>query len=166
MVPEKDNSFSEQLILYDSLLNIFQRVYLLAQEKREAIAEQMWGKLTAITTEQNELRELLSDVERKLEQFCINDKKINRNKEVNADKVIEELIREKKRLIKEKILAYKEVESVNVMLLKDSLYLAKIKASKLFQNMPFNGNTYSDQKQGHKKEKVGSAAPVIFDRMI
>ena len=150
MVPEENGLLVNKLSLYGTLQEILQQLCSLADEKKKVISNQDWERLSTITNEQNDLKGSLSATERRLERL------LSRIK-------TEDILTTKKEEIKKMILQYREAEAINVALLKDALYVAKLKASKLFNNVPFGGNTYS---VGKNNRRSGAGAPVMFRRTI
>ena len=119
--------------------------------------------LLLFTNEQNDLKGSLSVTERRLERLLARiENEANISKDT-AEAMTENLIVAKKEEIKKLILQYRDAEAINVTLLKDALYVAKLKASKLFNNEPFGGNTYS---VGRNNRRSGAGVPVMFRRTI
>lgn len=163
MVPEENGLLINKLSLYGTLQEILQQLCSLADEKKNAISNQDWEKLSAITNEQNDLKGALSVTERKLDRLLSRMKtEVSLSKDT-AEIMTENLISTKKEEIKKLIMQYRDAEAINVALLKDALYVAKLKASKLFNNVPFGGNTYS---VGKNNKRSGAGAPVMFRRTI
>lgn len=123
MVPDQRMK-QENKVQLKILLNQFVHMKNLAKEKQQCIIENDWSKLADIVHEQNTLKK---DIE-------------NCGKNSLSAKTNDE--DEMRRNIKKEINAYKEIETINVRLLKDALYLAKLKASKLF-NLPLEEETYT-----------------------
>lgn len=163
MVPEENGLLINKLSLYGTLQEILQQLCTLADEKKNVISNQDWEKLSAITNEQNDLKGALSGTERKLDRLLSAMKTEASSSKDTAEEMTENLISTKKEEIKKLIMQYRDAEAINVALLKDALYVAKLKASKLFNNVPFGGNTYSVGKN-HKRSSAG--APVMFRRTI
>lgn len=163
MVPEENGLLINKLSLYGTLQEILQQLCSLADEKKNAISNQDWEKLSAVTNEQNDLKGALSVTERKLDRLLSRMKtEVSLSKDT-AEIITENLISTKKEEIKKLIMQYRDAEAINVALLKDALYVAKLKASKLFNNVPFGGNTYS---VGKNNKRSGAGAPVMFRRTI
>lgn len=163
MVPEENGLLINKLSLYGTLQEILQQLCSLADEKKNAISNQDWEKLSAVTNEQNDLKGALSVTERKLDRLLSRMKtEVSLSKDT-AEIMTENLISTKKEEIKKLIMQYRDAEAINVALLKDALYVAKLKASKLFNNVPFGGNTYS---VGKNNKRSGAGAPVMFRRTI
>ena len=149
--------------MYGTLQEILQQLCNLADEKKRIISNQDWEKLSTITNEQNDLKGSLSVTERRLERLLARiENEANISKDT-AEAMTENLIAAKKEEIKKLILQYRDAEAINVTLLKDALYVAKLKASKLFNNEPFGGNTYS---VGRNNRRSGAGVPVMFRRTI
>ncbi|MBQ1998785.1 MAG: flagellar export chaperone FlgN [Spirochaetales bacterium] len=163
MVPEENGLLVNKLSLYGTLQEILQQLCNLADEKKKVISNQDWERLSTITNEQNDLKGSLSVTERRLERLLSRIKTEDILSKDTADTITENLIAAKKEEIKKMILQYREAEAINVALLKDALYVAKLKASKLFNNAPFGGNTYS---VGKNNRRSGAGAPVMFRRTI
>ena len=163
MVPEENGLLVNKLSLYGTLQEILQQLCNLADEKKRIISNQDWEKLSTITNEQNDLKGSLSVTERRLERLLVRiENEANISKDT-AEAMTENLIAAKKEEIKKLILQYRDAEAINVTLLKDALYVAKLKASKLFNNEPFGGNTYS---VGRNNRRSGAGVPVMFRRTI
>lgn len=163
MVPEENGLLVNKLSLYGTLQEILQQLCNLADEKKRIISNQDWEKLSTITNEQNDLKGSLSVTERRLERLLARiENEANISKDT-AEAMTENLIATKKEEIKKLILQYRDAEAINVTLLKDALYVAKLKASKLFNNEPFGGNTYS---VGRNNRRSGAGVPVMFRRTI
>lgn len=163
MVPEENGLLVNKLSLYGTLQEILQQLCNLADEKKRIISNQDWEKLSTITNEQNDLKGSLSVTERRLERLLARiENEANISKDT-AEAMTENLIAAKKEEIKKLILQYRDTEAINVTLLKDALYVAKLKASKLFNNEPFGGNTYS---VGRNNRRSGAGVPVMFRRTI
>lgn len=163
MVPEENGLLVNKLSLYGTLQEILQQLCNLADEKKRIISNQDWEKLSTITNEQNDLKGSLSVTERRLERLLARiENEANISKDT-AEAMTENLIAAKKEEIKKLILQYRDAEDINVTLLKDALYVAKLKASKLFNNEPFGGNTYS---VGRNNRRSGAGVPVMFRRTI
>ena len=163
MVPEENGWLVNKLSLYGTLQEILQQLCNLADEKKRIISNQDWEKLSTITNEQNDLKGSLSVTERRLERLLARiENEANISKDT-AEAMTENLIAAKKEEIKKLILQYRDAEAINVTLLKDALYVAKLKASKLFNNEPFGGNTYS---VGRNNRRSGAGVPVMFRRTI
>lgn len=163
MVPEENGLLVNKLSLYGTLQEILQQLCNLADEKKRIISNQDWEKLSTITNEQNDLKGSLSVTERRLERLLARiENEANISKDT-AEAMTENLIAVKKEEIKKLILQYRDAEAINVTLLKDALYVAKLKASKLFNNEPFGGNTYS---VGRNNRRSGAGVPVMFRRTI
>lgn len=163
MVPEENGLSINKLSLYGTLQEILQQLCSLADEKKNVISSQDWEKLSAVTNEQNNLKGALSVTERKLDRLLSRMKTDVLSSKDTAEVMTENLISAKKEEIKKLILQYHDAEAINVALLKDALYVAKLKASKLFNNVPFGGNTYS---VGKNNKRSGAGAPVMFRRTI
>lgn len=163
MVPEENGLSINKLSLYGTLQEILQQLCSLADEKKNVISSQDWEKLSAVTNEQNNLKGALSVTERKLDRLLSRMKTDVSSSKDTAEVMTENLISAKKEEIKKLILQYRDAEAINVALLKDALYVAKLKASKLFNNVPFGGNTYS---VGKNNKRSGAGAPVMFRRTI
>ncbi len=163
MVPEENGLSINKLSLYGTLQEILQQLCSLADEKKNVISSQDWEKLSAVTNEQNNLKGALSVTERKLDRLLSRMKTDVPSSKDTAEVMTENLISAKKEEIKKLILQYRDAEAINVALLKDALYVAKLKASKLFNNVPFGGNTYS---VGKNNKRSGAGAPVMFRRTI
>lgn len=163
MVPEENGLSINKLSLYGTLQEILQQLCSLADEKKNVISSQDWEKLSAVTNEQNNLKGALSVTERKLDRLLSRMKTDVSSPKDTAEVMTENLISAKKEEIKKLILQYRDAEAINVALLKDALYVAKLKASKLFNNVPFGGNTYS---VGKNNKRSGAGAPVMFRRTI
>lgn len=163
MVPEENGLSINKLSLYGTLQEILQQLCSLADEKKNVISSQDWEKLSAVTNEQNNLKGALSVTERKLDRLLSRMKTDVPSSKDTAEVMTENLISAKKEEIKKLILQYHDAEAINVALLKDALYVAKLKASKLFNNVPFGGNTYS---VGKNNKRSGAGAPVMFRRTI
>lgn len=163
MVPEENGLSINKLSLYGTLQEILQQLCSLADEKKNVISSQDWEKLSAVTNEQNNLKGALSVTERKLDRLLSRMKTDVLSSKDTAEVMTENLISAKKEEIKKLILQYRDAEAINVALLKDALYVAKLKASKLFNNVPFGGNTYS---VGKNNKRSGAGAPVMFRRTI
>lgn len=163
MVPEENRLLINKLSLYGTLQEILQQLCSLADGKKNAISSQDWEKLSAVTNEQNNLKGALSVTERKLDRLLSGMKTDTPSSKDTAEMMTENLISAKKEEIKKLILRYRDAEAINIALLKDALYVAKLKASKLFNNVPFGGNTYS---VGKNCKRSGAGAPVMFRRTI
>lgn len=163
MVPEENGLLINKLSLYGTLQEILQQLCNLADEKKSVISNQEWEKLSAVTNEQNNLKGALSVTERKLDRLLSSMKTDTPSSKDTAEMMTENLISAKKEEIKKLISQYRDAEAINIALLKDALYVAKLKASKLFNNVPFGGNTYSAGKNG---KRSGAGAPVLFRRTI
>lgn len=163
MVPEENGLSINKLSLYGTLQEILQQLCSLADEKKNVISSQDWEKLSAVTNEQNNLKGALSVTEHKLDRLLSRMKTDVLSSKDTAEVMTENLISAKKEEIKKLILQYRDAEAINVALLKDALYVAKLKASKLFNNVPFGGNTYS---VGKNNKRSGAGAPVMFRRTI
>lgn len=163
MVPEKSGLSINKLSLYGTLQEILQQLCSLADEKKNVISNQDWERLSVVTNEQNNLKGALSVTERKLDSLLAGMKTDISSSKDTAEMMTENLISTKKEEIKKLILQYRDAEAINVALLKDALYVAKLKASKLFNNVPFGGNTYS---VGKNNKRSSAGAPVMFRRII
>lgn len=149
MVPDK-TAVINTISIYKTLSAMFERMIELTLEKKDAIQLSDWGRLTSIVENQNSIKDSLEKEEKRLSQY-------------NASEIREEKVIYLKNRVKELIQKYKDSEAINIRMLKDSLYLAKLKANKIF-NIPFDDDTYSPVSK--KSEVLGGGVPVMFDRLI
>lgn len=150
MVPDK-NVLIDIYSSYDSLIMLFEKMCELSEQKKQSIIENDWGLLQSVVLSQNEIKQCLDDIEKRLSSLPL--------QKYTKDSGIEG----KKSIIRDVIAKYKEIELLNVRLLKDSLYTAKLKATKIF-NMPLSDDTYSPVKGS--KGVFGCGVPLMYDRLI
>ncbi|HBD96180.1 MAG: hypothetical protein A2015_07145 [Spirochaetes bacterium GWF1_31_7] len=150
MVPDNTTLFTINAS-YQSLVTLFEKMNDITSEKKDTIISGDWGKLTEIVSSQNELKIHLEKEEHTIASL-------------GGNSISDQKISIQKNRIKQLIKQYREAETINIRLLKDSLYLAKLKANKIFK-IPFDDETYSPV-HTKKNEAIGRSGPIMFDQLI
>lgn len=147
----KENSSLKYLSNLKALLNIFEKLQVIAKNKQKIILEQNWNELYSISEEQKEINCYFDNTMKYLEMETADIK----STDIEIKKI--------KKEIKEKIMSYKEIENTNLRLLNDSFFFAKQKVEKIF-NKKLNGETYN--KEMKMVKDLWDNSPIILDRLI
>ncbi len=147
----KENSCLKYLSNLKVLLNIFEKLQVIAKNKQKIILEQNWNELYSISEEQKEINCYFDNTMKYLEMETAD----IRSTDIEIKKI--------KKEIKEKIMSYKEIENTNLRLLNDSFLFAKQKVEKIF-NKKLNGETYN--KEMKMVKDLWDNSPIILDRLI
>jgi len=147
----KENSNPKYISNLKTLLNIFEKLQIIAKNKQKTILEQKWDELYSISEEQKSVNSYFDTTMKYLDMeksnLKINDSEVNKIKKE----------------IKEKMMSYKEIENTNLRLLNDSFFFAKQKVEKVF-NKKLNNETYNRDLKTVKD--LWDNSPIIFDRFI
>jgi hypothetical protein len=151
MVPENPFNYKSAL---KTLVNIFDKLLVIASEKQGLILSLSWDELYAKSSEQQELNRFF-DVTMK----SYGNKFLSEDNLAIQDKEIASLKNE----LKLKIMEYKDIENLNFRLLKDAFFVAKNKVEKIF-NKKVTNDTYT--KDLKKTQELWDSTPIVFNRMI
>ena len=147
----KENSDMKHLSNLKTLVNIFEKLRIIAKNKQKTILEQKWEELYSISEEQKEAN-LYFD---KTMKFLEIDNSQDKNNGNESEKI--------KKEIKDIMMNYKEIENTNLRLLNDSFFFAKQKVEKIF-NKKLNNDTYN--KDLKMVKDLWDNSPIILDRFI
>ncbi len=148
----KDELNDRYLSSIKALLNIFEKLDILAESKQKSILEQKWDELYSITEEQKEVNNYFDST---MKFFRIEESGMASS---NSE------IKKIKDQIKKRIMSYKEKENTNLKLLKDSFFFAKQKVEKIFNKKINCNDTYN--KDLKMVKDLWDNSPIIFDRLI
>ncbi len=166
MVPNKKTQFSTQLsyddyharqiILLNSILNVLKRSYEIVTHKQSLILEARWDELYEISKTQQEVGVAFNGILQELNAF----EQANVAYKERVDANVSSL----KHMIKSLIMNYKEIESINIKLLNDNMYVARQKVEKVFNLKPEKPSYDRELKDQNKK--IWSYGPVVLDRFV
>ncbi len=149
MVPNKKDS----KVLLNALLEVLNRMKTIVKEKQLMIINAKWSELNTLSEEQQTVSSALNELLSRMTY--------NRAKGINRDDCDSD-ISEMKLRIKQLIMSYKEVESVNIKLLNDVMFATKQKVEKIYNLKP-DSPTYTKEANISSKE-VWREGPVMLDR--
>jgi len=136
-----------------TLINIFDKLLFVSTEKQKAIIEQKWDDLNLLSNENQKLNNIFD------ETMMVYQNKFDLSN--NFDDDLE--IQLQKKVLKEAVLKYKEVESFNFKLLKDAFFLAKLKVEKIFNKKVGNDTYNRDLKVS---QELWDNSPCVLDKII
>jgi hypothetical protein len=153
MVPDISTKNLKIKSVLKTLLNIFNELKIISIEKKKNIMEQNWELLYMNSGEHQKINQHFDELM----------KSISQNSDFKAEISVDPELRELKKQIRQKLMEYKEIESLNFKMLKDNLFVTKQKLEKIFNQKPIK-DTYT--KELKKEEEIWNNSPVIFNRLI
>ncbi|OHD25868.1 MAG: hypothetical protein A2Y34_15315 [Spirochaetes bacterium GWC1_27_15] len=132
------------------ILNIFEKLKIIAEDKQKNILSQKWDEVYIISEEHQKINQDFDKIMKDFGDFktsvAINDTEIKNLKSQ----------------LKERVMEYKEMENLNIKLLNDALFFAKQKVEKIFNKK--GKDTYT--KDLKKTTALWEDTAIIFDKFI